>query len=228
MKRYQLAAAIACILMGIAGFAGMYAFNQSDKDENENRIPIVENHGNSEVADRSEETESDDTQQVADNQTEATEEPGSEVAVGDVVEEILHFQPEKGLMWPVEGPTLLDFSMDKTIYFPTLNQYQCNPGMVIGGEVNSKVYVIAKGKITSIDTNEVTGCTVTQDIGDGYAAVYGQLKELKVKVGDMVESGQVVGFIGEPTKYFSLEGPNVYFQILKNGVPVDPTTILGN
>ena len=71
-----------------------------------------------------------------------------------------------------------------------------------------------------------TGCTVTQDIGDGYTAVYGQLKELNFDVGDMVESGQVVGYVGEPTKYYSVEGSNVYFQILKDGVPVDPVEIL--
>ena len=129
-------------------------------------------------------------------------------------------------MWPVQGPVLLDYSMDGTIYYPTLQQYQYNPAMVIGGEVNDKVYFIAKGKITNIETNEVTGCTVTQDLGDGYTAVYGQLKELNFEVGDTVESGQVIGYISEPTKYFAVEGPNVYFQLLKDDVPVDPEEIL--
>ena len=30
--------------------------------------------------------------------------------------------------------------------------------------VNEKVYFVAKGKVTNISTNEVTGCTVTQDL----------------------------------------------------------------
>ena len=98
--------------------------------------------------------------------------------------------------------------------------------MVLSGKVNDKVLFIAKGKITNIETNEVTGCTVTQDIGDGYTAIYGQLKELNFEIGDIVESGQVVGYISEPTKYYSVEGANVYFQILKDGVPIDPEEIM--
>ena len=162
--------------------------------------------------------------QVAEAEAEDVEDP--ETAVGTIIEEKLTFQPENGLVWPIEGSVLLDYSMESTIFFPTLQQYQYNPAMILSGNVNDKVYFIAKGKITNIETNEVTGCTVTQDIGDGYTAIYGQLKELNFEVGEMVESGQVVGYVSEPTKYYSVEGTNVYFQILKDGVPVDPDELL--
>ena len=72
----------------------------------------------------------------------------------------------------------------------------------------------------------MTGCTVTQDMGDGYTAIYGQLKELNFDVGDMIEAGQVVGYISEPTKYYALEGSNVYFQVLKDGKPMNPEDLL--
>ena len=94
--------------------------------------------------------------------------------------------------------------------------------MVIRGDVNSEVKFVAKGKITDIYNNEETGCTVVQDLGDGYSAVYGQIKELPFKVGDTVECGQVVGYISEPTKYYSIEGSNLFFQILKDNQPVNP------
>ena len=207
MKKYQYIAAIACVLVGAVGFAGMYAYDQSQKEQQEGKTPVVEStqdaqentEGNSQVAnnDNSENTESEvepnvDDSQVAENDPSEGDEPGEETPVGNVTQETLHFQPERGLVWPLEGPTLLDYSMDGTVYFPTLQQYQYHPAMVIGGEVNDKVYFIAKGKVTNIETNEVTGCTVTQDLGDGYTAIYGQLKELNFKVGDMVESGQVI------------------------------------
>ena len=239
MKKYQYIAAIACVLVGAVGFASMYAYDQSQKKE-PNNDQFVENtqeseeesslEDNSQLASNQDGTENSETElepnvdgsEVADN----SEEPEEETPVGSVTQEVLHFQPEKGLVWPVEGPVLLDYSMDGTIYYPTLQQYQYSPAMVIGGEVNDKVYFISKGKITHIETNEVTGCTVTQNLGDGYTAVYGQLKELNFEVGDTVESGQVIGYISEPTKYFAVEGPNVYFQLLKDGVPVDPEEIL--
>ncbi len=141
-------------------------------------------------------------------------------------EQTLHFPAEDGLRWPLEGNVLLNYSMDSTIYFPTLDQYQCNPAIVIEGAVNTKVYVAATGTIMDISTNEVTGCTVTQDLGDGYSAVYGQLKEVTFQVGDTVKRGQVIGYVGEPTKYYSAEGSNLYFQLLKDGVPVNPLDYL--
>lgn len=162
-----------------------------------------------------------ENQQVAETEPVETDTP-----VGTITAEKLSFEPENGLVWPIEGSVLLDYSMDSTIFFPTLQQYQYNPAMILSGNVNDKVYFIARGKITNVETNEVTGCTVTQDIGDGYTAIYGQLKELNFEEGEMVESGQVVGYVSEPTKYYSVEGSNVYFQLLKDGVPIDPEEIL--
>ena len=148
--------------------------------------------------------------------------PPEQEAEPTVSQETLHFAAEDGLTWPLDGDVLLNYSMDSTIFFPTLQQYQYNPAIVIHGDVNDKVYIAAKGKITDISTNEVTGLTVTEDLGDGFSAVYGQLKELNFDVGDMVEAGQVIGYVSEPTKYYSVEGSNVYFELLKDGHPTDP------
>ena len=125
-------------------------------------------------------------------------------------------------MWPLEGDVLLNYSMDATTYFPTLDQYRYNPAIVISGEVNDTVLLVAKGQITDITTDEVTGCTVTEDLGDGYTAIYGQLKELNFEVGDMVSAGQVLGYVSEPTKYYSVEGSNLYFAMEKDGEPINP------
>lgn len=132
----------------------------------------------------------------------------------------LHFSEE--LLWPMEGNVIINYSMDSTVYFPTLDQYKYNPAVIIAGEVNDKVYAVAKGQIKSIENDEVTGCTVKVDLGDGYEAIYGQLKELNFAKGDYVEAGHVLGYIGEPTKYFTVEGSNLYFELDKDGTPVDP------
>lgn len=134
----------------------------------------------------------------------------------------LHFNTEEGLLWPVSGAVILDYSMDQTVHFQTLDQYKYNPAVIIAGNVNDKVKAAADGKITDISTNEVTGCTVTMDIGDGYTAVYGQLKEVPYETGAFIEAGNTIGFVSEPTKYYSVEGSNLYFALEKDGVPVDP------
>ena len=32
--------------------------------------------------------------------------------------------------------------------------------------------------------------------------------------------------VNEPTKYYSVEGTNLYFQVLKDGEPVDPMNFM--
>ena len=159
--------------------------------------------------------EEDDTAE-----TEESEETEQQTVQTANTAQSLHFSEE--LLWPMEGNVVINYSMDSTVYFPTLDQYKYNPAVIIAGEVNDKVYAVAKGQIKSIKNDEVTGCTVTVDLGDGYEAVYGQLKELNFAEGDYVEAGHVLGYIGEPTKYFTVEGSNLYFELDKDGIPVDP------
>ena len=52
--------------------------------------------------------------------------------------------------------------------------------------------------------------------------MYGQLKEVAVQEGDVVEAGAVLGYVSEPTKYYCEEGSNLYFEMKKDGEPVDP------
>lgn len=164
---------------------------------------------------------------------EVNEQESEDVAVKEVEQEPvvldvavttpnLHFPVEGGMIWPMDGNVIMDYSMDATIYYATLDQYKYNPGIIIAGEVNNKVYAVARGQITDISQNEVTGTTVTVDLGDGFQAIYGQLKELNFKKGDYVESGHVIGYVSEPTKYYSVEGINLYFELQKDGTPVDP------
>lgn len=237
MKKYPYLVAAACVLVGAVGFASIFATNQSQKREEElakNQQKIEESQREEDIVQITPEPSEhegvvidQDLDPVVDNTQVETEEPEEvETPVDNIVQETLHFDPHAHLQWPVEGSTLIDYSMNATVFFPTLQQYQYSPAMVLEANVNDKVYFIAKGKIVNIDTSEETGCTVTQDLGDGYTAVYGQLKELNFRVGDIVEAGQVVGYVSEPTKYYSVEGSNVYLQIRKDGEPIDPKEVL--
>lgn len=126
------------------------------------------------------------------------------------------------LTWPVAGSVILDYSMDSTVYFPTLDQYKCNPALIIGAEPGGQVVASARGIVESIDVNEETGTTLTLDLGNDYELVYGQLKEVAASVGEVVDQGQILGYVSEPTKYYCEEGSNLYFEMKQAGEPVDP------
>ncbi|MCI8371953.1 MAG: M23 family metallopeptidase [Lachnospiraceae bacterium] len=134
----------------------------------------------------------------------------------------LNFKPESGMIWPVEGNVILDYSMDHSIYFPTLNQYKYNPAIAIQSETGTPVLSVANGVIESITETDETGLTMTVDLGSGYQAVYGQLAEVSLSTGSYVEAGSQIATVAEPSIYYQVEGDNLYFQVLKDGQPVDP------
>ena len=143
-----------------------------------------------------------------------------------VTQKTYSFSKEDMLIWPIEGNVLMNYSMDETIYFSTLDQYKYNPALVIAGNVGQEVKSAEDGKVTAIKTDAQTGVTVTVSLGDGYEAVYGQLGEVCVKQGENITEGDIIGYLGEPTKYYSVEGCNLYFQLLKDGEPVNPLEYL--
>ena len=136
------------------------------------------------------------------------------------------FSEESTLAWPASGAVIMGYSMDQTVFFQTLEQYQYNPAMIIGGEVGETIGASAAGIVTNIEETAQTGTTVTLDMGNGYSAVYGQLTDVPLAIGDYVGAGETLGTLGEPTKYYNVEGPNLYFEILKDGEPVDPMNFM--
>ena len=135
---------------------------------------------------------------------------------------VLNFSDTSVLTWPVRGNVILDYSMDQTIYFPTLEQYRCSPGIVIQGSIGEPVYAPANARVLETGTNEEIGTYVTLDFGNGYEAVCGQLSEVSAVPGEYLEQGQVLGYVAEPTKYYTIEGSNVFFELTQDGKAIDP------
>jgi septal ring factor EnvC (AmiA/AmiB activator) len=98
--------------------------------------------------------------------------------------------------------------------------------MIIAAGEGTDVAAAAAGTITEISTDAQTGQTVRMDIGDGYTLIYGQLQDLKYNEGAHLDAGDVMGTVAAATKYYSVEGNNLYFAMEKDGSPVDPTEYL--
>lgn len=179
--------------------------------------------GEAELAKTDETPEEEMTTESETPEGETEEEETEEETVETTGEaEELSFSESSRMLWPVDGDVILNYSMDKSIYFSTLNQYKYHPAIVISAGVGSEVQCAARGRVSDIKVDEETGTTVFMELGDGYEAVYGQLKEVAVEEGDIVEAGRLIGYVSEPTKYYTLEGSNLYFQLLKGDKPVNP------
>ncbi len=135
---------------------------------------------------------------------------------------VLDFAADSRMLWPVRGNVILDYSMDKTIYFPTLDQYKCNPGIVIQSDVSTPVEAPANARVLEVGANEEIGNYVVMDLGNDYTVTCGQLKEITAVQGEYLTKGQVLGYVAEPTKYYSVEGVNVFLEMKHQGENVDP------
>ena len=154
---------------------------------------------------------------------EKKEDSGSKSELKKVtVSKELHFAESDGLLRPVSGEVLIPFSMDSSVYFSTLDQYKYNPALMLDAEEGTSVAACAEGKVIDIFQNAEIGNAVTMDLGDGYQITYGQLQEISVSLDSYVNPGEQVGTIAAPTKYYSIEGANLYLKLTMDGTPVNP------
>ena len=241
LKGKGAADGIVICFVAVIALVGAYTFNNYKKEMNE-QMAKAEEQAEQLAEDNTEETTTDDIilPEVEDGtddveeETEVTEQDTGEVDSSTPTEQAtagtdtsgIWFTEESTLTWPASGAVIMGYSMDQTVFFQTLEQYKYNPAMIISGEVGETINASAAGIVTDIAETAQTGTTVTLDMGNGYSAVYGQLTDVELSIGDYVNGGETLGTLNEPTKYYSVEGPNLYFQVLKDGEPVDPMNFM--
>lgn len=137
-----------------------------------------------------------------------------------------YFSENNILTWPVRGEIIMEYSMDSPIYFNTLQQYGYSDGIIIQAERGMPVYSSADGTVKSVDYTDEHGWTVSVDLGNGYLATYGQLADIQVSEGDNIVTGAMIAEVAVPTKFYSLEGDNVYFSLQKDNGYLDPLEYL--
>lgn len=245
-RRKNRGATVAAVLCFVAAIAlvGTYTFKDYRNTQKEQLLAQTEEIGNRKNEEETQKAKETTTDLIINRaETEKTEDAEEEKAEIETQEETnasttdnsrataakgksVSFDSSSKLLWPVNGNILLNYSMDKTVYFSTLDQYKYNPALIISGAEGDQVISATAGTVKSIDKTAQTGTTVNVDIGNGYELFYGQLKEVPVNVGDYVEAKTVLGYVSQPTKYYSVEGTNVYFEMRKDGQPINPMEYL--
>lgn len=97
-------------------------------------------------------------------------------------------------------------------------------GVDFAGPEGTKVTSVAAGLVTFSGEHSGYGNMVEINHGNGLATRYCHNEKVLVKQGDMVRKGQDVALIGS-TGHST--GPHLHFEVLKNGVQVDPLRFIG-
>jgi septal ring factor EnvC (AmiA/AmiB activator) len=78
---------------------------------------------------------------------------------------------------------------------------------------------VFEGEVVFQDWLQGYGHTVILDHHHGYLSVYAHLAEPAVRFGQRVARGGALGGVGDSG---SLEGPQLYFELRRDGLPLDP------
>lgn len=128
---------------------------------------------------------------------------------------------------PVEGELLKDFSDKRLKYNSTLKQWESHKAVDISAKEGSPVVSVLDGTITGIETTHLKGTTVTITHKNGLVTTYSSLgSELSVKLNDQVKKGQQIGVVSLSAKGESNDGPHLHFEVIKDGVKVNPNLYL--
>jgi stage II sporulation protein Q len=103
------------------------------------------------------------------------------------------------------------------------NTYVPNTGIDIGMKDGKSFDVVAamSGNVTKVQEDSLLGNVIEIDHGNGVVTQYESVKDMKVKVGDQIDQGQVIAEAGQ-SLFNEKAGTHVHFEIRKDGVAVNP------
>ena len=124
---------------------------------------------------------------------------------------------------PVDGRVIKPYAMDCLIYSKTLNQWMTHSGVDIAAQKGSEVRAVAAGTVEWVTDDDLLGTCVLIDHGSGFKTLYcGLEKEPPVHDGDAVPARGLIGLLGDTAISECADESHLHFEVLKDGLPVDP------
>ncbi len=96
-------------------------------------------------------------------------------------------------------------------------------GLDIKGETGNPVKCTASGTVEKADYDGGYGKCVVINHGNGLKSIYGHLSEIKVKYGDTVTAGDLIGLVGSTGRS---TGPHLHYEIRYKEESVNPQLFL--
>ena len=127
------------------------------------------------------------------------------------------FAAMKGqLDWPVAGNVIIKYGRFKNI---ELNIWDENTGIEIEAAEEASVRSVYAGKVNFVEWQRGMGNIVLMDHGGGYYTVYGHLDMVFVEAGNDVNSGEIIGRVGDQN---GLNGSTLHFEIWNSETHFNP------
>ena len=103
---------------------------------------------------------------------------------------------------------------------PVYKTVKFHEGLDFAAPQGTPIYATADGTVTTAgNTGNGYGNHVIINHGYGYETLFGHMVRVKVRAGEMIKRGQVIGWVGSTGKS---TGPHCHYEVHKNGEKIDP------
>jgi len=109
---------------------------------------------------------------------------------------------------------------------PVYKTIKFHAGLDFAAPQGTPIYATADGTVTTAgNTGNGYGNHVVINHGYGYETLFGHMVRVKVRSGQKVKRGEVIGWVGSTGKS---TGPHCHYEVHKNGVKMDPVYFFYN
>jgi len=124
-------------------------------------------------------------------------------------------------IWPVNGAVTSPYGYRKDPF--SENHMQFHSGLDIRGSTGTPVRAAMAGRVSNTGFDPVLGNYVVVNHHSGYRTLYGHLSVIRTKNGAYVGTGERLGDVGSTGLS---TGPHLHFMVYKNGVTVNPRSLM--
>lgn len=221
-KGIYIAAAACMIAVGGIGAATYNSAVKKINDGLNNTTPSITE--NSRAGIYADEKKNDVPKEDESLASEAEVKESSEAEEVSEPEEPIISQPN---VMPVNGEIINPFSFGELVKSETLNVWKTHDGVDIKAEKGTAVKAMNHGEVTEIREDPLWGFTVTIDHGSGIVSYYYNLSaSMTVEEGDVVDSGQIIGSIGDTAQIEAAMPSHLHFAVKRNGDWTDPISYI--
>ena len=136
-------------------------------------------------------------------------------------------ETENNKMSYLGNQVIREYSEKEPSYSETLEVWEIHKGIDVEANENQEIKSLTSGKVLDVYDDDKYGISVKIKSDDNTVFVYSSLgKKTKVKKGDTVTEGQVIGYAGNTSDVESLSGVHVHLQAYKNNIAINPMSLL--
>ena len=125
-------------------------------------------------------------------------------------------------IWPVAGFLTSRFG---TRASPFTGSREPHKGLDISARPGTPIYAPGKGTVSFAAMDGAYGNSVILQHGAGLSTRYAHMQRFVVKEGQVLNRGDLIGYVGSTGR---VSGPHLHYEVLMNGVHVDPMRYILN